>query len=65
MKTSSLFPLRSKTSSLLPLGSKTSSLFPLRSIRSPRDALRDPALWAWLAVALLAIIPARAVFAGH
>jgi hypothetical protein len=38
-------------------------LFP--SIHSPRDVLRDPALWAWIAVALLALIPARAVFAGH
>jgi hypothetical protein len=27
--------------------------------RSPYDALRDPALWAWLIVALLAMIPAR------
>jgi hypothetical protein len=29
-----------------------------------RELLRDPALWAWLAVALLAILPARAVLAG-
>jgi hypothetical protein len=28
--------------------------------RAPYDALRDPALWAWLIVALLAMIPARA-----
>jgi hypothetical protein len=42
---------------------KTRIRFPLRSIQSPRDVLRDPALWAWLAVALLAIIPARAVLA--
>jgi hypothetical protein len=41
---------------------KSISLF--RSIPRPRDLLRDPALWAWLAVALLAIIPARAVLAG-
>jgi len=51
---------------LLVVGSmKTRNLFPFRSLQSPRDVLRDPALWAWLAVALLAIIPARAVFAGH
>jgi hypothetical protein len=30
----------------------------------PREILRDPAVWAWLFVALLAILPARAVFAG-
>jgi hypothetical protein len=35
-----------------------------RSIRPSRDLLRDPALWAWIAVALLAILPARAVLAG-
>jgi hypothetical protein len=29
-----------------------------------RDLLRDPALWAWLVVALLAIFPAHAVLAG-
>ena len=28
------------------------------------ELLRDPALWAWLLVALLAILPARAVLAG-
>jgi hypothetical protein len=33
-------------------------------MRSPRDILHDPALWAWLVVALLAILPARAVLAG-
>lgn len=33
-------------------------------LRAPRDILRDPALWAWLLVALLAILPARAVLAG-
>lgn len=38
---------------------------PFRSKCSPRDVLRDPALWAWLVVALLAILPARAVFAGY
>jgi hypothetical protein len=31
---------------------------------APRELLRDPALWAWLVVALLAILPARAVLAG-
>jgi hypothetical protein len=30
----------------------------------PREILRDPAVWAWLLVALLAILPARAVLAG-
>lgn len=35
-----------------------------RTFRSPTDMLRDPALWAWIAVALLAIIPARIVIAG-
>ena len=29
-----------------------------------REILRDPAVWAWIAVALLAILPARAVLAG-
>jgi hypothetical protein len=31
--------------------------------RHPSDALRDPALWAWLIVALLAILPAREALA--
>jgi hypothetical protein len=31
---------------------------------SPSDMLHDPALWAWIVVALLAIIPARTVIAG-
>jgi hypothetical protein len=35
-----------------------------RPMRAPRELLRDPALWAWLLVALLAIFPARAVLAG-
>jgi hypothetical protein len=30
-----------------------------------RDILRDPALWAWVAVVLLAILPAHAVLAGR
>jgi hypothetical protein len=34
------------------------------SLRHSRDLLRDPALWAWLIVALLAIFPAHAVIAG-
>ena len=29
--------------------------------RAALDILRDPALWAWLVVALLAIIPARSL----
>ena len=29
-----------------------------------RELLRDPAVWVWLLVALLAILPARAVLAG-
>jgi hypothetical protein len=36
----------------------------MHTFPSPRDMLRDPALWAWIAVALLAIIPARSVIAG-
>jgi hypothetical protein len=32
--------------------------------RHPRDLLRDPALWVWLLVALLAILPAKAALAG-
>jgi hypothetical protein len=35
-----------------------------RLTRFPRELLRDPALWAWLVVALLAILPARAALAG-
>ena len=34
------------------------------SVRRSYELLRDPALWAWLLVALLAIFPARAVLAG-
>jgi hypothetical protein len=38
---------------------------PTRLIRPTRgEILRDPAVWAWIAVALLAILPARAVLAG-
>lgn len=38
---------------------------PSRHIRdATRELLRDPALWAWLAVVLLAILPAHAVLAG-
>jgi len=32
--------------------------------RNPHDRLRDPALWAWLVVALLAILPFHAALAG-
>jgi hypothetical protein len=32
--------------------------------RHPRDLLRDPALWVWLLVALLALLPAKAVLGG-
>jgi hypothetical protein len=35
-----------------------------RLMHRPAELLRDPALWAWLLVALLAILPARAVLAG-
>jgi len=35
-----------------------------RPFPTPREILRDPAVWAWIAVALLAIIPARAALAG-
>jgi hypothetical protein len=35
-----------------------------RRMRAPRELFRDPAVWAWLLVALLAILPARAVLAG-
>lgn len=31
--------------------------------RRTRDLLRDPAIWAWLLVALLAIVPAHAAIA--
>jgi len=63
---SSASPAVDEPEASLVVGSmKTRNLFPFRSLQSPRDVLRDPALWAWLAVALLAIIPARAVFAGH
>ena len=37
---------------------------PTRLIPPTREMLRDPAVWAWIAVALLAILPARAVLAG-
>jgi len=36
---------------------------PTRPFPTPREVLRDPAVWAWIAVALLAIIPARAALA--
>jgi hypothetical protein len=43
----------------------SSELPPTRHARrAARDLLRDPALWAWLAVALLAILPAHSVLAG-
>jgi hypothetical protein len=35
-----------------------------RTLHVAHNLLRDPALWAWLVVALLAILPARAVLAG-
>lgn len=35
-----------------------------RTFPTPHEVLRDPAVWAWIAVALLAIIPARAALAG-
>ena len=35
-----------------------------RTLPHPREVLRDPAFWAWIAVALLAILPARAALAG-
>ena len=35
-----------------------------RILPRPREVLRDPAFWAWIAVALLAILPARAALAG-
>jgi len=35
--------------------------FKLQSRRVPREPLRDPALWAWLIVAMLAMIPAASV----
>ena len=31
---------------------------------SLRTSLADPALWAWLAVALMSILPLRAAFGG-
>jgi hypothetical protein len=37
----------------------------VRSSAIPREILRDPAVWAWIAVFLLAILPARAALAGH
>jgi hypothetical protein len=36
----------------------------LRPARLPHDLLRDPAIWAWLFVVLLALIPARAALGG-
>jgi len=36
----------------------------IATMHSPREILRDPAVWAWLLVALLAIRPARSVLAG-
>lgn len=35
-----------------------------RTLHAARGLLRDPAVWAWLVVALLAILPARLVLAG-
>lgn len=35
-----------------------------RTLDVAQSLVRDPALWAWLVVALLAILPARAVLAG-
>lgn len=43
---------------------KVRSPDPTRPFPTPREVLRDPAVWAWIAVALLAIIPARAALAG-
>jgi hypothetical protein len=43
---------------------KTHSNDSTRLIPPTREILRDPAVWAWIAVALLAILPARAVLAG-
>ena len=36
---------------------------PSKTERLAWDILRDPALWAWVVVALLAILPARAALA--
>jgi hypothetical protein len=36
----------------------------IRPFPTAREILRDPAVWAWIAVALLAIIPAGAALAG-
>jgi hypothetical protein len=36
----------------------------IRLADGPREKLRDPALWLWLIVALLAILPARAALVG-
>jgi hypothetical protein len=43
---------------------KTRSNDSTRFIAPSRDVLGDPAVWAWIAVALLAILPASAVLAG-
>ncbi|HSC24410.1 MAG TPA: hypothetical protein VLG08_11900 [Casimicrobiaceae bacterium] len=43
---------------------KTRSHDSNRSFPTPREILRDPAVWAWIAVVLLAILPARAALAG-
>ena len=43
---------------------KTRSNDPVRFITPSRDILRDPALWAWLLVVLLAILPVRVALAG-
>ncbi len=37
---------------------------PAASRHHGSDMLRDPAIWAWLLVALLALLPARAVLVG-
>jgi hypothetical protein len=37
----------------------TNRAHPAPAARRARDLLRDPAVWAWVVVALLAIFPAR------
>ena len=43
------------------MASKTDPVTPASS--HTRELLRDPAVWAWLLVALLAIVPAHAALA--
>ena len=38
----------------------TEAAEPMPSRRAPHASVRDPILWAWLIVALLAILPAKA-----